>query len=434
MAASSSLFKMRMLAGSTALLFAAELASDLFNYPPLMIGIAIAGIVTSLLVLLLCLRIRRTLTDAAEVIAEVAAGDFEKRLIGIQETGAIGKLLHGVNELVDRTDAFVREAGASMEAVSRGVYYRRIIERGMGGDFLRGARVINAATLGFETKIRNFATVTDHFEQTIGSVVKMTAAAATELEATAEGMKSTAGSNSESAVLVASASHEASTNVQTVAAAAEELAQAIAEVSRQVVESSNVAARAVEQARRTDALVAGLGESSQRIGEVVNLINDIASQTNLLALNATIEAARAGDAGKGFAVVAGEVKNLASQTAKATEEITQLVSAVQSASRESGRAISEITETITSVERFSSAIASAVEQQTAATREIAQNVDQASTGTEAVNRNVSTLADGARLTGDAANDMLSASHELSRQSELLSSSVSGFLDELKQVV
>ena len=215
------------------------------------------------------------------------------------------------------------------------------------------------------------------FETSIGGIVDTVSSAAAELQTAAGSLSSTAGESNRQATAVATASEEASTNVQTVASATEELSASIAEISRQVSESSRIARRAVDEAGRANVTVESLAVEAQKIGEVVKLISDIASQTNLLALNATIEAARAGEAGKGFAVVASEVKSLASQTAKATDEIGQRISQIQGATNGTVEAIGSVQKTIEEISGISTTITAAVEQQGAATREIARNVQQA---------------------------------------------------------
>ncbi|HXP98279.1 MAG TPA: globin-coupled sensor protein [Telmatospirillum sp.] len=267
-----------------------------------------------------------------------------------------------------------------------------------------------------------------HFERDVSSVVEIVAAATNELETTAHSMVTTAQQTSQQALAVATAAKEASENVQAVAAATEELSSSIHEIDRQVTQSNQIAIAAVDEADRTNKKMHGLTEAAQRIGDVVKLINNIASQTNLLALNATIEAARAGDAGKGFAVVAGEVKHLANQTAKATGDITAQIQAVQSATREAVDAIAGIGDTIGKMNSIATAIAAAVEQQGAATREIARNIQQAASGTDQVTANIGGVTEATSETGHAANEVLTASSELAKQSERLSMQVAGFLE------
>ncbi|MGB0684407.1 MAG: protoglobin domain-containing protein [Magnetovibrionaceae bacterium] len=270
-----------------------------------------------------------------------------------------------------------------------------------------------------------------NFESTVKGLVEIVASAATELQSTAEGMEQNAGRTSEQATAVAAAAEEASTNVQTVAAAAEELTSSIQEISRQVAQSTEISGSAVDESRRTNEMVQGLAASSQKIGEVVSLINDIASQTNLLALNATIEAARAGEAGKGFAVVASEVKNLANQTARATDEIGTQINEIQSATKDAVNAIGSIGNTIGNISEASSAIAAAVEEQGAATQEIARNVEQASAGTTEVTTHITDVTSAASETGQAAGEVLSAAGELARQAEQLSMEVDNFLNKIR---
>jgi methyl-accepting chemotaxis protein len=285
--------------------------------------------------------------------------------------------------------------------------------------------------LAREARTDKIEGLTKHFDSSAAAVLNTVASAATELQSTASSMTAVAEQTSRQATAVAAAAEEASSNVQTVAAATEELSSSIGEISRQVTESARIASSAVDEAKRTDAMVMGLSEAAGRIGEVVNLITNIASQTNLLALNATIEAARAGEAGKGFAVVANEVKNLANQTAKATDEIGSQIGAVQSATQSAVAAIRGIGQTIARINEIATTIASAVEQQGAATHEIARNVQQASEGTQDVSNNIAGVTQASEETGHAASDVLNASNELSRQAEALRHLVQQFLADVR---
>ncbi|WP_027529172.1 methyl-accepting chemotaxis protein [Bradyrhizobium sp. WSM3983] len=281
-----------------------------------------------------------------------------------------------------------------------------------------------------EDRKKDMVRLADQFEQAVGEIVDTVSSASSELEASAGTLTATATRAQDLSTEVASASQEATANVQAVASATEELSSSVSEIARQVQESARIASEAVGQATKTNARVSELSKAAARIGDVVELISTIAGQTNLLALNATIEAARAGEAGRGFAVVASEVKALAEQTAKATGEIAQQVSGIQAATEESVGSIREISGTIERLSEISSTVAAAVEEQGAATQEISRNVQQAAHGTQRVSTNIGDVQRGASDTGSASSQVLSAARSLSADSNRLKLEVTKFLESV----
>jgi len=273
--------------------------------------------------------------------------------------------------------------------------------------------------------------LTRQFESNVSALTQGLATAASQMEATAQTMTATAERTNRQSVSVAAAAEQTSGSVQTVAAATEEMSISIREIARQVTQSSQISFEAVESAKRTNGIVQALANGAERIGEVVALINSIASQTNLLALNATIEAARAGEAGKGFAVVASEVKNLATQTAKATEEIGSQIAQIQGATQEAVDAIHGIQTVIDQISSISTGIAAAMEEQGATTSEISRSVQEAARGTGQVTESIDSVKHGAGETGVAAVQVLDAAQELARYAENLSREVDVFLSDVK---
>jgi methyl-accepting chemotaxis protein len=269
-------------------------------------------------------------------------------------------------------------------------------------------------------------------DRTIGGAAESVGKAAEGLQSNAKAMLMASERSSQKAMAVASAAEQASSNVQTVASAAEELSHSIAEIANQVGRSSQVAAAAVRQAGNTSGTMKTLAAAANRIGEIVRLINDIASQTNLLALNATIEAARAGEAGKGFAVVASEVKSLANQTARATEDIKNQVNEIQTVAGQAVDAIASIDATIREIDEIGSAIASSVEHQGAATNEIARNVYQAAAGTAEVSSNISGVTAAVDEAAQCAHEVIQSAANLERRSEDLRHQVATLLDQMRK--
>ncbi|WP_299620728.1 methyl-accepting chemotaxis protein [Pelagibius sp.] len=282
-----------------------------------------------------------------------------------------------------------------------------------------------------EEKQRAMMQLANDFEASVKAVVDSVSSASNEIKSSAQNLTAAAEDATSKSTAVAAAAEQATSSVQTVAASSEEMASSISEIARQVTESTRSTGEAKNEVESTDSVVRELAAAAQKIGEVVTLISDIAEQTNLLALNATIEAARAGEAGKGFAVVASEVKSLAQQTAKATEEISEQIDGVQSTTDSAVTAIGRIKETIVKVDEIAGSISAAIEEQTAAVSEISNNTQQAASGTQEVSTNISDVRKGAEETGSAARQALEAATGLAQQSVELNKKVEEFLGRVR---
>lgn len=346
-------------------------------------------------------------------------------------TGPLGRLTQTMASLADG-DTSVEIQGAERRdelgemARSVQVFKEHALERMV----MERQRKADAARLEQEKRATLHKLASD-FEGNVGAIVQTVSSAASELEATAQSMASIAEETNCQAGAVASASSQASANVQTVAGAAEQLSASIDEIGRQVRVSSTVASRAADKARTTHTVIQSLSAQAGKISEVVELINSIAAQTNLLALNATIEAARAGDAGRGFAVVANEVKALATQTARATEDISGQITSVQAETNAAVAAMEEIAGIVGEVNEVTEIIAQAVAEQNAATREIARNVREASVGTNEVSTNIGGVTRAAQETGTASDQVVTASRELADNANRLSSEMDRFLTHVR---
>ncbi|MCC5976746.1 MAG: HAMP domain-containing protein [Salinarimonas sp.] len=357
------------------------------------VGFAIWGLVS---------RVSRPLGDLSSVMTRLTHGESGLAVPCLGRRDEIGQMADSVQ--------YFRDGLAEREAL------RAEQEREQGNRLAKGQKLEQAIA---------------GFEQTIAAIVHGLSGSATQMQESAQGMASMAERGVQRSASVAAATEEASTNVQSVAAATEELTASISEIGRQVESSGNSTERAVAEVTRAESTMQGLSASAQKVGDVISLIQAIAEQTNLLALNATIEAARAGDAGKGFAVVAAEVKNLASQTQRATEDIADQITAIQSATQEAVSVITGIAGAVSEVNQTASSISSSVQQQACATQEINTNVQQAAAGTGEVANHIAGVNDASRETGDAATRMLASVEELSQQAKTLSGEVERFLGDIR---
>jgi methyl-accepting chemotaxis protein len=362
-----------------------------------LLAVALAGIIVSFLI---GRNISRPVIAMSKAMHELAAGNFEVPLPGLDRRDEVGQMAQAIQDFKVQAIAKAGQETAEREQKNREQQAAR------------------------RTELHRLA---ESFETAVGNIIENVGSASNELENSAVVLTRSSEATQQLSTVVAAASEQTSANVQSVAAATEEMASSINEIGRQVSDSNKMTNEAVDQAQKTDARIAELSLAANRIGDVTQLITTIAEQTNLLALNATIEAARAGDAGRGFAVVAQEVKALAAQTAKATSEISTQINGMQAATQESVLAIKEICTTITRVSEIAAAIAAAIEQQGAATQEIARNVQQAAIGSTQVATSIADVNRGAGETGSASSQVLSSAQMLSNENKRLKAEVIKFL-------
>jgi methyl-accepting chemotaxis protein len=359
--------------------------------------VAFVGIVVSFLI---GRNISRPVVAMSKAMRELAIGNFEVQLPGLERRDEVGQMAHAIQEFKVQAVAKAERETAGREKENRAQQTTRRAE------------------------LHNLA---ESFETAVGNIIDNVSTASTELENSAVVLNKSSAATQDLSTVVATASEETSANVQSVASATEEMAGSINEIGRQVADSNRIANEAVDQAQKTDARIAELSLAANRIGDVTQLITTIAEQTNLLALNATIEAARAGEAGRGFAVVAQEVKALAAQTAKATSEIATQIAGMQAATQDSVVAIKEISGTIGRVSEIAAAIAAAIEEQGAATQEIARNVQQAAIGSTQVATSIADVNRSAGDTGSASSQVLSSAQMLANENKRLKTEVVKFL-------
>jgi methyl-accepting chemotaxis protein len=374
----------------------------------------------------------RVLSKIGAVCQEISNGNFEARIVNIGEAGDLADAQNSVNDMIDRCDAFVREASAAMDAVCRNVYYRRILQGGLRGSLRIAAETINDATATIQKRVAAFDANTSEFEQAIETIVGALSQASSEMNETADVLSRGASVTRERSTAVTETSDETSGNMQTVSSATTKLMETGHKIRHEISHTAEIARHAVTRANDADCTVKNLAAAAERIGEAVEFIRSIAFQTNLLAINAAVEAALAGEAGKGFAVVAQEVKALSGKTEEGTKQISEYINQVQVATKNAVDAIVEITNIITDIDNSTTHVAKAVGTQTAATDEIAQSVEHVFAGIQDISSAMHDITGSAAKSEHYAEITKVGSHQLSEQSQELARDVRKFLSALRR--
>lgn len=397
----------------------------------------------------------QALKEIGEICERVARGDLSARIVHTDPYGPLAPHLRALNHMLDQTDAYIRESGASLNVAAQGKFTRPFLERGLHGDFERGAGIINRARLAMRDKAEEAAKLAaeieaqrvamaaqskaeraklaDEFEAGVTAIVEQVAVSSQAVSADAATMADRLGQAGEQSYAVAESAQQATQNTQAVAAAAEEMAATVTEISRQVHESSQASKAMRDEAERATMAVQNLVEANRRIDEVVEFIRSVAFQTNLLALNASVEAARAGEAGKGFAVVAQEVRNLAQKTAEAAKSIAEQIGAIQQASDRTVASIGTMRGQAAELSERMLGITDSVNEQASATADISNNIQEAAARTESVTTNIEDISGAAAESGDMAAGMRDTAAAMNGQTSELAQRVAEFLQFIRRM-